>query len=181
MQRKPLILLICLLAVVAAVLGIWLLGRNYQHVAWYTQGFFVNADGSTEPAVLKINGTIHYNQDGADKINISITGDGPPLQSFPYNFVRNYSGDYSQNRVEGYLPEFLIVQCSISSISAEGLGEFLPGYFALDPKNKAFIAVFEDFPGCYLVTSQNPDPDAQQLLAHFADFIEDFGYTSPTP
>ena len=67
------------------------------------------------------------------------------------------------------------------SIFTEGVGEFLPGYFALDPKNKAFIAVFEDFPGCYLVTSQNPDPDVEQLLAHFADFIKNFGSASSAP
>ncbi len=167
---KKILLSVFSIILLAAVCTIWFIkndaDRDKIELSWDMNGTFVKDDGTEEIIHISVNGSILDTENDSDPLDINITFPN----DFRYIFTKP-SGDFSsRNQQHNYLPHLIYFsgyvydKTSNSSIRA---------HFGLDLEKECMIVLFKNTPHCYLVASQNPDIDSQQLLTHFKDFINE--------
>lgn len=182
-RRKPVFKIIfstvaIILLILAALIYIPLTEKlNYDMTGYIIQpngliidttGTFIHADGTTESVSFAIDGNIKDSPNDTDELNVNIT----LSDEFRYAMGRSYPHYISMNQKNNDFPDLMICPTYIYD---KQLNSSKFSVFALDLETKCSIVLFGSAPDCYLVASEDSTKNYDQLLEHFADFIESYG------
>ena len=143
--------------------------NNGTAISWDMNGTFVLSDSTAEPVSFSIDGYINDTQDDLDELYITI--------EFPDNFrYLDTPPDpcyVSMNQKANDLPHLMICPTYIYDKQTNSA---VWSYYAFDLENEYIVLMIENAPNCYLVASTDPSVAHTELLKHFADFRESYGF-----
>ena len=131
-------------------------------------GTFVYQNGTTDPVSIYIFGTIDDTPDDLDDLDVTI--DFP--ETFPYRFSSSINSSSSIIEKHNDLPHLLICGSYAYNKWTNSSEQI---WFAFDLEENCYIFLFKNRRDCYLVASQDTCQTHEQLVEHFADFIEAYG------
>ncbi|MBE6917932.1 MAG: hypothetical protein E7470_08560 [Ruminococcaceae bacterium] len=143
------------------IIGSWPLDPS-EIVLWQYYGRWVTSDGkSSEPVDLELKIVVQKKEDKRDVLSLYF--DLP--KDFPYIFSED---EVYYNGSNGVLPYYTSTGYTLGKDSSEP--ELVR--FAYDKEKNWSVFVWEDSPEQYLIVSGKPQFDAQEILAHFEDFLD---------
>lgn len=175
MRKSFIILTGIIVAILVIICAVWFINYagepgidNKNGLIIDTTGTFIHADGTTESVSFAIDGNIKDSPNDTDELNVNIT----LSDEFRYAMGRSYPHYISMNQKNNDFPDLMICPTYIYD---KQLNSSKFSVFALDLETKCSIVLFGSAPDCYLVASEDSTKNYDQLLEHFADFIESYG------
>ena len=138
-------------------------------LSWDLNGTFVLSDGTTEPVSVSINGYINDTPDDLDELYITIE----LPNNFRYSVNTPDPSFVSMNQNYNDLPHLMICPTYVYD---KQTNSSVWSYLAFDLEKEYVVLMIENAPNCYLVASVDPSVAHTELLKHFADFMESYGF-----
>ena len=184
---KKTILPVCICMLILLVAGITLfavLGHgtgddstpasaNDNAINWQMHGYFVSADGTSEPLDISIQGILHRQENTVDKLeNLVISypdqfayGGHQLTGSEPVPNLKQEVDLFPNNPDLFYSPSTAYHKQTETMSKEDWSICFDKGFY---------ISLFENEPECYLVASNDKNISPEEIVEYFADFIEWF-------